>query len=83
MAPRQGYEYVLQSRRVGSKLGERNILPRQFSEQGWDGGVKFSHLHEHSAVLRSNVTDAIDAAQSGHIERFRSAARRGAGTLFT
>jgi len=49
---------------VGSKLRERNILPRQFREQGGDGGVKFSHLEEHSAILRSNVADALDTAQS-------------------
>jgi len=61
---------------MGSKLGERNILPCQFSEQGWDGGVKFFHLHEHGAIFRSNVTDAFDAAQSRHIEPFRRAACR-------
>ena len=65
MAPRQGYEDVLQCRRVSPKLGERNILPRQFGEQRGDGSVKFGHLQEHSAIFRSNFTDAFDAAQGG------------------
>ena len=75
MAPRQIYKDVFQRRGVGSKLRERNILPRQFSEKGGDGGVQFSHLQKHGAILRSNVADALDTAQSGDIECFRCAAR--------
>src|SRR4029077_17016325 len=63
MASRQSNEDVLQSRRMSSQLGERNILSRQFREQRGDGSVQFGYLQEHRAILRANFADACDAAQ--------------------
>jgi len=37
--------------------------------------VQFRHLQSHGAILRSNVADALDTAQSRDIECFRCAAR--------
>jgi len=54
-----------------------NILRVNSSEQGGDGGVQFRHLQKHGAILRSNVADALDTAQSRDIECFRCAARGG------
>src|SRR5258707_13675077 len=82
MASRQSYKDVLQCGRVSSQFGEWNILPREFREQSGDGSMKLGHLHEHNAIFRSHFTDADDAAQGRHIERFRNAARRKLHHLF-
>src|SRR5579863_8837251 len=75
MASCQGYKHIFQSRGVSAKLGERNILPRQFSEQRGHGGVKFAYLQEHSPILGSYLADALDPAQRRYIERMGSTAR--------
>src|SRR5580698_2303081 len=75
MASGQGYEDVLQSGRMSSKLGKRNILAREFGKQRGDRCVKFCHLQEHRAVLRPDFTNALNAAESLHIERMGNAAR--------
>ena len=60
MPSRQCDEDVLQSRRVRAQLGERNILARQFSEQGGHGGVKLGHLHEHAPFsVRTSRTPSM------------------------
>src|SRR5258708_13958075 len=58
MASRQCDKDVLQCGGVSSKLGERNILPSQFSEQGGDGRGKLGPLHEPSTIFLSTLTHA-------------------------
>src|SRR6266852_4536414 len=75
MPPRQRDEDILQSRRVSPKLGQRNILPRQFRQDCGNGMMKFGDLQKYGTILGSNATDTRDTTKGSHIELLSRTAR--------
>ena len=63
------HEDIFQSRRMRTKLSERNALAAEFRQQRRHGLMEFGDLHQHSAVFRADIANPRNAADPSQVER--------------